>query len=149
MARGYVGIGIEGSKTPANLGTLFRSAHEFGATFVFTVGQRWPGDRCDTMRSTRHMPLLTFPDVGALADALDEDCSLVGVEQAGHAMSLPIVKHPERACYLLGAEDSGLSEDTLRRCDRIVEIPTDRCLNVAVAGSIVLYDRAAKAAVPA
>lgn len=34
----------------------------------------------------------------------------------------------------------------LTRCHRLIEIPSTYCLNVAVTGSIVLYDRAAKAA---
>ena len=35
--RGYFGIGVEGISKEMNLGNLFRSAHAFGASFVFTV----------------------------------------------------------------------------------------------------------------
>ena len=35
--RGYFGIGAEGISKPMNLGNLIRSAHAFGASFVFLV----------------------------------------------------------------------------------------------------------------
>ena len=50
-------------------------------------------------------------------------------------------EHPERAAYLLGAEDHGLSPAVLAMCHRIVVLPGRHCLNVAVAGSLILYDR--------
>ena len=38
MSRGYWGIAIWGSKDPQNLGTIWRTAHVFGAAFVARVG---------------------------------------------------------------------------------------------------------------
>src|SRR3954453_22767824 len=35
--KGYFGIGVEGISKAVNVGTLFRTAHAFGASFVFTV----------------------------------------------------------------------------------------------------------------
>lgn len=145
-ARGYCGIGVYGSKSSANVGTLWRSAGNMGAAFIFTVGRRFPHQAADTIKAWKHVPYLEV-------DALDQlpipkGCALVGVEQAPRARSLPGFKHPERAIYLLGAEDRGLPPETLACCDHIVEIPSDRCLNVATAGSIVLYDRNAKAVAP-
>src|SRR6185312_7094120 len=37
-SRGYFAIGVEGVSKAVNLGNLMRSAHAFGANFVFTVG---------------------------------------------------------------------------------------------------------------
>ena len=36
-SRGYFAIGIEGISKAVNLGNLLRSAHAFGASFVFTI----------------------------------------------------------------------------------------------------------------
>jgi tRNA G18 (ribose-2'-O)-methylase SpoU len=36
--RGYFAIGAEAISKPVNLGNLLRSAHAFGASFVFTIG---------------------------------------------------------------------------------------------------------------
>ena len=35
--RGYFGIGVEGISKTMNVGNLFRTAHAFGASFVFTI----------------------------------------------------------------------------------------------------------------
>ena len=35
--RGYFGVGLEQSSKPMNAGNLFRTAHAFGASFLFTV----------------------------------------------------------------------------------------------------------------
>ena len=35
--KGYFAIGIEGASKPMKTGNLIRSAHAFGAAFIFTV----------------------------------------------------------------------------------------------------------------
>ena len=35
--RGYFGIGVEHISKPMNVGNLFRSAHAFGADFIFAI----------------------------------------------------------------------------------------------------------------
>ncbi len=142
--RGYVGIGIEHPKTGVNVGTLWRSANVFGAAFIFTVGRRYQHQGSDTLKSPRHVPLLHFGSIDDLVDHLPHGCPLVAIEQAPGSELLPSFAHPERAAYLLGAEDHGLTDRALRRSHYLVEIPTVRCLNVAVAGSIVLYDRVSR-----
>jgi tRNA G18 (ribose-2'-O)-methylase SpoU len=57
------------------------------------------------------------------------------------AINLTEFNHPNRAIYILGAEDSGLPLEVEKACNKIVCIYGERSLNVAVAGSIVLYDR--------
>jgi len=39
--RGYFGFGAEGISKPMNMGNLVRSAHAFGAQFVFTVSAHY------------------------------------------------------------------------------------------------------------
>lgn len=145
--RGFFGIGIIHGKSQPNLGTLWRSAHSFGADLLFTVGARYTPQASDTTKAWRHVPLFNFTDVDDLVAHLPFACRLIGVELCDGAHALPTYKHPETACYLLGAEDHGLSPATLGRChERIVVPAAARCLNVATAGSIVLYDRAVKVA---
>lgn len=144
--RGHFGIGILGPKTATNVGTLWRSAGILGASYIFTVGHRYPRQASDTIKAWRHIPLLAYADLEDLCAHLPEATELVGVELDDRARPLASFTHPERACYLLGAEDSGLSPSALVRCHRLVRIPGDYSLNVAVAGSIVVYDRLAKVA---
>lgn len=141
--RGYFGIGVENLKTGHNLGTLWRSAHSLGADFIFTIGQRYRYQASDTTKAWRSVPLFRYDTFDAFYANLPYDCQLIGVEfPHDKAKPLPGFSHPERAVYLLGAEDSGLSKKALEKCHRIVSIPCDYCLNVAVAGSLVMYDRA-------
>lgn len=146
LVRGYFGIGVVNGKVSQNVGTLLRSAYAFGAAFVFTTGTRYQRQCSDTSKAWRHMPLFHFPEVSDLLAYLPYDCRLVGIELDARARDLASAIHPERACYLLGAEDHGLEPDVLARCHEIFQVGgAARCLNVSVAGSIVLWDRQRKA----
>lgn len=145
--RGFYGIGIVGSKTPINVGTLWRSAGILGASFMFTAGRRYPQQASDTIKAWKHTPLFEFDNAEALFDNLPHGCMPIAIELDPRARDLSRFTHPERACYILGAEDTGVPRRVLERCAHVVKIPGDHSLNVAVAGSIVLYDRLAKGAV--
>jgi tRNA G18 (ribose-2'-O)-methylase SpoU len=73
--------------------------------------------------------------------AFPQGCKLVGVELLDEAADLPSFRHPMRAAYVLGPEQGSLSPELLARCDYTVKIPTKFCVNVAMAGAIVMYDR--------
>ena len=73
--------------------------------------------------------------------ALPEGCRLVGVELLDEAIDLPSFRHPLRAAYVLGPEQGALSPELLARCDHVVRIPSSFCINLAMAGAIVMYDR--------
>jgi tRNA (guanosine-2'-O-)-methyltransferase len=68
----------------------------------------------------------------------------VGIEQSPTSRSVKNFIHPQRAIYILGAEDAGLPSKVLDLCQQIVHIETPMCLNVAVAGSIIMFDRSVK-----
>lgn len=139
--RGYFAIGIEGVSKPMNAGNLFRSAHAFGASFVFTVAAVCDsGDfASDTSDADGQVPFYGFDAVESMR--LPEDCSLVGVEFRDDAVDLPSFRHPRRAAYVLGMERGSLSPRMIECCDHLVKIPTRFALNLATAGAIVLYDR--------
>lgn len=140
--RGYFAIGVEGVSKVFNLGNLVRSAHAFGASFAFTIGGRVDLRAMgvsDTSDARAHLPLYRFEDAGALR--LPTGCSLVGVELLDEAVELPSFRHPLRAAYVLGPERGNLSPEVLERCEFVVKIPTRFCVNVGVAGALVMYDR--------
>lgn len=143
--RGYFAIGIDHGKTAANQGSLWRSAANFGAAFVFTLGQRFTDMPSDTTKTFRRCPMFTFASIDDLVEHLPFSCPLIAIEGAPVTPTdfLPTFEHPERAVYLLGSEDGGLPQKTLARCHRVVALPGG-CLNVAVAGGIVMYDRTQK-----
>lgn len=145
--RGYYGIGIENTKTESNVGTLWRSAFLLGASFIFTIGKRYKKQSSDTPCTWRHLPLYHYESrEDFYKAAIPHDCILVGVELDDRAKPLADFSHPQRAIYILGAEDNGLTQDMMNRCHRLVVLPGEFSMNVAVAGSIVMYDRLTKMA---
>lgn len=142
--RGYFGIGIENTKTEQNIGTLWRSAHIFGASFIFTIGRRYKKQSSDTLNAWKHIPLYQYDTFGDFIKSMPHSCPLIGIELDEKAISIERFSHPERAVYLLGAEDNGLTKLALGSCHSIIQLPGTHCLNVAVAGSIVMYDRILK-----
>jgi tRNA G18 (ribose-2'-O)-methylase SpoU len=143
--RGFFGIGISHGKTAANLGTLWRSAHLLGADFIFTIGARYHKQASDTMKSWKSVPLWHFDSFGDLKAHMPRESLIVGVEL--HELACPVEQfsHPERAVYLLGAEDHGLTAEEIAGCHRLVQLPGERSMNVASAGTVVMYDRHLKA----
>lgn len=144
--RGYFAVGAERISKPLNLGNLMRSAHAFGASFVFTVAahhkisaQASTISKSDTSKTFDHIPYYIWSDLSQMV--LPERCELVGVELTEVSRDLPSFRHPFRAAYVLGSERGSLSDEMMARCDHIVKIPTAFCINVATAGAIVMYDR--------
>lgn len=141
---GFFEIGIYYPKFNQNVGTLWRSAYQFGASGIFTIGKRYEKQCSDTYASYRHIPLRYFVDFDDFNEARPFAATLVAIEMGG--MPLKEFKHPKQAVYLLGAEDNGIPENVLARCQYVISIPAIRqpSFNVAVAGSIVMYDRVTK-----
>lgn len=147
-SRGYFGVAFWQPKSQVNVGTLWRSAFLYDAAFIATVGHRYDKQAGDTPNTANHVPLLHYRDLDDLIEHLPYSCPLVGVELADQAVPLDRFCHPLRAVYLLGAEDYGLPAKVLDRCHHVVQIPAARdwSMNVAAAGSIVMYDRHTKSA---
>lgn len=139
--RGYFGVAIYNGKTLTNLGTLWRTANILGANYIATIGNRYNHQAGDTMKTPRHIPLFHFDTFEDFYKYLPEKCKLVGIEIDDRAKFLKDFKHPQQCCYLLGAEDEGIPLRYLNKCEYVVKLKGDTCYNMAVAGSIVLYDR--------
>lgn len=144
--RGFFGIGIWHGKHAENQGTLWRSAYAFGANFIFTVGARFKYQASDTVQAHRHLPMTCYRDIDDLLEHLPHSCPLVGIELSEQAISLHELPQLERCCYLLGAEDHGLPASIMQRCHYVAQITGAKsCLNVAVAGAIIMHDRVNRA----
>ena len=145
--RGFFAIGVYHPKTEQNIGTLMRSAFLYDAAFVFTVGQRYHRQASDTPKTEGSIPLFHFETVEDLHAHLPNGAPLVGVELDPRAIPLHEFTHPERGVYLLGAEDRGLPQRVIEQCHHLVVLDSiqPQSMNVATAGSIVIYDRHVKA----
>ncbi len=140
--RGYFGVGCYGISKAGNAGAIFRTAHAFGSSFVFTINATYGGKETgvtDTSRAAEHIPFYQFPQLSDMS--LPKDCRLVGIELTDDAVELPSFRHPTHCAYILGPERGSIPDDILEKCDFTVKIPTQFCVNVSVAAALVLYDR--------
>lgn len=141
MTNGYFEIGIYHTQCGHNVGTLWRSAHQLGAAGIFTIGKRYEKMPSDTMNTHNTIPLRHYLTFAQFLENRPHGALLVGIEMGG--TPLAEFSHPRNAVYLLGAEDHGLSKEALAACNHVVSLQAVRqtSYNVAVAGSLVMYDR--------
>jgi len=137
----FFGIGIQNGKTPENLGVLWRSAQNLGASFIFTIGNRYAKQACDTHDAVKAIPYFHYMTFEDFFNNIPKGARIVGIELTDQAKSLETFNHPRRCVYLLGAEDHGLSKEAIKKSHFLVKFNSKLSLNVSVAGSIVLYDR--------
>jgi tRNA G18 (ribose-2'-O)-methylase SpoU len=131
-------------KYGVNLGTLLRTCDAVGACLV--VPRRpWINEALAVGNTLRHPSC-----VHRIADPLrwleqqrGGGTSVVGVELSDDAVRLGDLPPARgRTIVVLGHESEGIPHDALSLLDCVVEIPmvgTGLSLNVAVAGSLVLY----------
>ena len=139
---GYVGIGIYNGKRTYNFGALVRSARVFGADFVFSIGHRNPGET-SSVRAELSVPVFHFETIALFVASIPANAQLVCVEIAPGALDIRTYVHPPRAVYLMGPEDGALPSSLVRQHDTVI-LPGAYPLNVAMAATVVLYDRQLK-----
>jgi len=140
--RGYFALGAEEVSKPANAGALMRTAHAFGASWVFTLGpavDTAATGTADTSGIADSVPIHHFDRVADMP--LPRGCRLVGVELMDDAIDLPSFRHPRCAAYVVGSERGGLTPALVEACDFVVRIPTRFSLNLGLAAALVCYDR--------
>jgi len=147
--RGLRPMAIAGWNTSKehNVGSLVRTAHAVAAEEVVLVGDReWNVEAART--AELYTTVTRVADLEAFRSHLaDRLWNLVAVEIDDRAVNLFEAEYPDRPCFLLGAEVGGVPEPLLREAALVVQIPQwglVPSLNLAVAGSIVLYDYMAR-----
>ena len=139
--------------SPGNLGTLIRSCDALGAHALIGTGHAAdpydPGAITASRGSLFAVPVCTADaaDVRALVDrtrAACGSCRLVCADESG-TVELADCDLRGPVVLVLGNETHGVSRAYRDACDTLVRIPMSGAassLNVAVAGSIVLYEAA-------
>ena len=139
------GIGIEYPKTDINVAVLMRSAYNLGAAFIFTVGRKYKRLGADTPNTPQQIPVFNFKNWDDYAKT-QQGWNLIGLEITDDAQDITSFSHPRNCIYVLGNESSGISEEGLKKCKHIVKVPSKQCMNVAMVGTIMMYDRLLKGA---
>jgi tRNA (guanosine-2'-O-)-methyltransferase len=128
----------------ANLGTLLRTCDAVGACMAVPPFP-WVYEALARGNTLRRRPCVhrTGDPLGWLRQQRERGAHIVGVELADEAVRLADLPAARRATVVvLGHEQHGIPPEALDLLDVAVEIPmvgTGASLNVAVAGSLVLY----------
>jgi tRNA (guanosine-2'-O-)-methyltransferase len=128
----------------ANLGTLLRTCDAVGACMAVPRFSWVPEalDRGNTLRRPACVHWVNDP-LGWLERQRDTGSRVVGVELADEAVRLADLPAARvRTVAVLGHERTGIPAEAVDLLDAAVEIPmvgSGSSLNVAVAGSLVLY----------
>jgi len=123
---------------PGNVGTLLRSAEAFGAGIALSAGcadRTGPKALRASAGSVFRVPVCGFDEAPGRRVAL--------VAHGGTPLREVELEPP--VVLVLGAEREGLPEDVLARCDVHASIPLAdgaESLNVAMAGTVALYELA-------
>ncbi len=128
-----------------NLGTLLRTCDATGACLA-VPRLPWVPEALEKGNTLRKQPCVHWIQGrvdGWLDRQRDGGSTVVGVELTDESIrlaDLPVAR--QRTVMVLGNERAGIPPEGLERLDLAVEIPmvgTGASLNVAVAGSLVLY----------
>jgi len=139
--RGFAAIGLDRCKTPANLGGVLRAAGCYGAGMVMVSGGRMGRYATDTMCAYKSIPCLEVDD---LMTHVPYGARPVVIELTDRSISLVNFVHPDSAFYIFGPEDGSVRKEILGKVPLVVQVPTNRCMNLAATVNVVLYDRLAK-----
>jgi len=140
--RGHYGIAMAHPTHEENIGAVARATGCFDADYMALIGREY-SDHPASVGHERHTPIWQFPDFNHLVKSLPYDTEIVAVDVDDDATDITQFEHPQRALYVLGQEGPGFEKhrEVLSAADRTVYIESEYCLNVAVAGNVVLQDR--------
>jgi TrmH family RNA methyltransferase len=143
---GLCWVVLEEVRSPGNLGTLIRTSEAVGGAGLILVGDRVDPHDPAVVRATMgalFRQRLVRTTAGSLRHWLRRHgCHAVGASPDG-AAEFHRVAYPRPTVLLLGEERRGLSPSQRGLCPRLVRIPmvgAADSLNVAVAGSLLMYE---------
>jgi hypothetical protein len=141
--RAYFALGVLGGRLPSNIAGLWRTAFDFGASFVFSVDAALPKTASEEITARKYGPVFGYQSVEDFLTHRPGDCQLVLVARDAQPEARPWSRftHPDRAIYLLVNEDV---PETLRQAaSHELSLP-GALSNLTVAGSIILSHRDAQ-----
>lgn len=130
---------------PGNVGTLIRSAHSFGfQTIYLTPGCADPTNEKAIQASQGAIFQVEIKEVDPLeqiAQLKAEGYRVYATALQRYSQFLHEISFPQKICFVLGNEGSGLPSTIMECCSACIKIDMAcfESLNVAIAGSICMY----------
>lgn len=142
-----VAVVMENVRSAMNVGAVFRTSDAFAIEKLYLCGYTPAPPHKDIMRtalgSVESVAWEHHTDIHTVLNLLKKDgYKICAVEQTNKSILLQDIPVVSKVAFVLGNEVDGVSEETLLKCDEIIEIPqfgTKHSLNVSVAAGIVLW----------
>jgi len=138
---------LDGVTDVRNIGAIARSAWCCGAQGIILPTSHTASLSEDAIKTSagalRKIMLCRIPSVSQAIDMLRlNGIQVLGTEMRG---SVPVYESDLKipSCIVMGAEDTGISKDVLKRADQLIRIPMIQqfdSLNVSVAAGMILYE---------
>ncbi len=136
-----------------NVGAIFRTADATGIFKIYLCGytpgplDRFGRERKDFKKAAlgaeKTVRWEKYENIKMLLDKLKkEGIFLAAVEQANNSLDYKDFKLKKSTAFIFGNEVSGISEDILKKCDLILEIPMlgkKESLNIATSLGVVIF----------
>ena len=138
---------LDSVQDPQNFGTLLRTAEAVGVHGVVIAERRAVGVTGAVVKSSAgavsHLKIARVTNLSRTIDALKrKNVWIVGIENVPEAKEYARMDYTMAMALVLGSEGEGLGRLVREKCDFLVRLPMwgkVGSLNVAVAGSVVLY----------
>ncbi len=131
---------VENWQSDFNLSSCIRNANVFGASNIYYLGNKHY-DKRGAVGSYLYTDVVHLKTTEELIQ-LKGVYTFVGVENnINGSVALDKYKHTDLSLFIFGSEGVGISEETIKLCDKFVHIPqfgSVRSLNAAVASGIIM-----------
>ena len=138
---------LDSVQDPQNFGTLLRTAEAVGVHGVVIAERRAVGVTPAVVKASagavHHLKIARVTNLARTIEQLKRaNVWVIGIENAPEAQDFSRADFKTTIALVLGSEGAGLGRLVREKCDYLVRLPMwgkVSSLNVAVAGSIVLY----------
>jgi 23S rRNA (guanosine2251-2'-O)-methyltransferase len=138
---------LDSVQDPQNFGTLLRTAETVGVHGVIIAERRAVGVTPAVVKASagavHHLKIARVTNLGRTMEELKRaNVWMMGIENAPNAIDYTRADYRIPLALILGSEGEGLGRLITEKCDFLVKLPMwgkVESLNVATAGSIVLY----------
>lgn len=141
------GVILDGVTDARNFGAIARSAECAGADFIIIPEKGSASVTSDAVRASAgalfHIPVCRVKDLGSAVKTLGSNgYQIIGASEKSR-VDYAQLDYSIPTAVVMGAEDTGISQDIIRKCDSLASIPIlgkVGSLNVSVACGIILYE---------
>lgn len=135
---------LDDLQDPGNIGTLIRSALAFGIDQVIlskNCVDLYNDKLLRAMQGANFHISCIYGDLTEIIEKLQANGIVVVGSALENGQDISLIEKTEKMAFIVGNEGNGMNQNILDKCDYIGYIPiqTIESLNVAIAGSILMY----------